>query len=103
MLVVAGEELEGLDVVAGDEALDLVEDGHGLERAEAWLEILSGEPYSVAIGLARLPAAGLAHVGAEAFAEGNQRAHVGAGLVGDADDHLQLRPDPAAVACLLYL
>ena len=36
-----------------------------------------------------------------AFAEGDERAHVGAHLVGDADDHLEVGADAGAVAGLV--
>ncbi len=53
------------------------------------------------VGLAGLRAAGLAHVGAETFAEGNERLDVGAHLVGDADDHLEVGADTGAVTGLV--
>ncbi len=53
VLVVAGEQLQAEQlVVAGDEALDLVEDGDGVEGAEARLEVVGGEPDGVAVGFA---------------------------------------------------
>ena len=55
----------------------------------------------MAVGLAGLRAAGLAHVGAEAFAEGDERFEVVAHLVGDADDHLEVGADAGAVGGLL--
>ena len=104
MLVVAGEELQAHEVVvAGDEALDLVEDGGGVEGAEARLEVVGGEPDGVAVGLAGLRAAGLAHVGAGPavrLAEGDELANVRAHLVGDADDHLEVGADAGAVGGL---
>ncbi len=98
VLVVAGEKLEAQKVVAGDEALDLVENREGIEGAELWFEIVGGEPDGVTVGLAGLRAAGLAHVGAGAFAEGDEGVHVGAHLVGDADDHLEVGADAGAVS-----
>ena len=65
--------------------------------------MLRGEPDGVAVGLAGLRAAGLAHVGAKAFAEGDERADVGAHLVGDADDHLEVGADAGAVGGLFHL
>src|SRR6185437_13389007 len=62
VLVVAGEQLEARKRVAGDEALDLVQNGHGIEGAEAWLKVVGGEPDGVAVGFAGLRAAGLAHI-----------------------------------------
>jgi len=49
------------------------------------------------VGLAGLCAAGLAHVGAEAFAEGNEGLDVGAHFVSDADDHLEVGANTGAV------
>ncbi len=44
-----------------------------------------------------LCAAGLAHVGAGSFSEGDELLHVRAHLVGDADDHLKVGADAGAV------
>ena len=90
VLVVAAEKLETQQIVAGHEALNLVEDCKRIERAQLRLEVVGGEPDGVTVGLAGLRAAALAHVGAEAFAEGNERAHVRAHLVGDPHDHLEV-------------
>src|SRR5229473_1210377 len=62
VLVVAAEELEAEQVVAGDEALNLIEDSPGIEGAQLGLEIVSGEPDCVTICFAGLCASGLAHV-----------------------------------------
>ena len=101
VLVVAAEKLQAKQIVAGDEALDLVEDREGIEGAELGLEVVGGEPDGVTVGLAGLRAAGLAHVGAEAFAEGDECLHIRAHLVGDADDHLEVGADAGAVARLV--
>ena len=101
VLVVAGQKLEAQQVVAGDEALDLVEDGEGIEGAELGLQVVGGEPDSVAVGLAGLRAAGLAHVGAEApLPKGTSCLNVRAHLVGEADDHLEVGADAGAVCGL---
>ena len=92
------EQLEAEEIVAGDEALDLVEDGAGIEGAELGLEVVRGQPDGVAVGFAGLRASGLAHVGADAFAEGNELCDVCAHPVGDADDHLEVGADAGAVA-----
>ena len=103
VLVVAGEELEAEKlVVAGDQALDFVEDGVGVEGREARLEVVGGEPDGVTVSLAGLSAAGLAHVSKLtscpcALAEGHEIAHVRAHLVGNADDHLEVGADAGAV------
>ena len=67
MLVVAAEKLQAKQVVAGNETLDLVEDGPGIEGGELGLEVVGGEPDGVTVGLAGLRAAALAEVGAETF------------------------------------
>ena len=104
MLVVAGKELEAEEVlVAGDEALDLVEDGEGVEGAGTRLEIIGGEPNGMAVGLAGLGAAGLAEVSAGGSAEGDEGGDVGAHLVGKTDDHLEVGADARAVGGLVDL
>ncbi len=103
MLVVAAEQLQPEKVVAGDEALNLVKDGPGIEGGELRLEIVGGKPYRVTISLAGLRATALTHVGAKALAEGNERLYVGTHLVGDADDHLEVGADAGAVTSLGYL
>ena len=101
MLIVAAEKLKAQQVVAGDEALNLVENCERIERAELRFEVVGGEPDGVTVGLAGLCATGLAHVGANAFAEGHECANVRAHLVGDADDHLEVSADAGAVAGLV--
>jgi hypothetical protein len=97
-LIVAAEELEAEElVVAGDEALDLVEDGEGIEGAGFGLHVVGGHPHAVAIGFAGLRAAGLAEVGAEAFAEGDEGFDVVAHVAGETNDELEV----GAGACLV--
>jgi hypothetical protein len=108
VLCIPREQLQPKQTVAGDEALNLVEDRGGIEGAQARFEVVGGEPDGVAVGLAGLRATALAHVGAGAPgirgpAEGDELAHVCAHLVGDADDHLEVAADAGAVGCLLHL
>src|SRR5665213_1457174 len=97
VLVVTGEQLQARERVAGNESLDLVENGHGIEGAEARLKVVRGEPDGMAVGLAGLRAAGLAHISAKAGAEGNERADIRADFVGEADDHLEVGAHAGAV------
>src|SRR5438309_117334 len=73
VLVVAAEKLEAQQVIARNEALNLIENSERVERTEFRLEIVRLQPHGVAIGFAGLCAAGLAHVGTQALAKRNQR------------------------------
>jgi hypothetical protein len=106
MLVVAREQLQRSQVYSRGPAADLVENGERIEGAEARLEVVGGQPDGVAVGLAGLRAAGLAHVGAPRYfrrAKGDQLAHIRAHLVGDAHDHLEVGAHAGAVGGLLHL
>ena len=63
MLIVAAEQLQAEQVVAGHEPLNFIENGEGIKGRQLGFEIVGGEPDGVTIRLARLCAAGLAHVG----------------------------------------
>ena len=55
MLIVAAEELEAEEfVIAGDDALDFVEDGEGVEGRELGFKVVGGEPDGVAVGFSGL-------------------------------------------------
>ena len=68
--VVAAEEIEAVELVAGNEALDLVEDSERIEGAEARLKAVGGEPDGVTVGFPGLCAAGLAEVAEDAGENG---------------------------------
>ena len=90
-------------VVAGHQPLNLVEDRERIERAEPGLEIVGGQPDGVAVGLAGLRAARLAHVGANAAVpNGTSVLHIRAHLVGDADDQLEVGAHAGPVGGLLH-
>ena len=65
-------------------------------------EVVGGEPDGVAVGFAGLRAAALAHVGAETFAERNERLMSCADLVGEADDQFEVGADARFVGGLCY-
>ena len=64
--VVAGEEIDTIEGVAGNEAGDFIQHGERIEGAEFGLEAVGLEPDGVAVGLAGLRAARLAEIGGDA-------------------------------------
>ena len=55
--------------------------------------MVGGEPDGVLVGLAGLRPTGLAHVGVNSSAIGDQRAGIDSGTVGEPDDQLKVGAD----------
>src|SRR5579863_7326560 len=79
MDVVAREEIQAVELICRHEALNLIQYGKRIERAQLRLQSVGSEPDRMAVGFTGLRAAGLAEVAAHAaFAEGDKRLDVGA-------------------------
>src|ERR1700752_2469934 len=91
VLIVAGQQVDARDVVASYHTLDLVENGHRIERRHLRLKVMRLEPDGVAGGLPRLRAAALTHVRVRAAAEGNEAMNIKGHGIGDAHNHLEVR------------
>ena len=101
MDIVAAEEIEAVELVAGDEALNLVEQRERIEGAELRLEAVGREPDGVAVGFARSArrATGRDRP-VTPRAEGNQRFDVGAHAAGEANEDFEVGFDAGAVGGL---
>ncbi len=96
--VVAREKIDAIELVAGNEALDFVEDGERIEGAEFGFKAVGFKPDSVPVGLARLRAARLAKIASgAAFAKGNKRADVDAHGAGEPNENFEVGFDACAV------
>src|SRR5581483_7881663 len=94
MLIVAAQQLKAQQlVVAGHEALNLIEDGERIEGRKLRLEILRREPHGMPVGFARLRAAGLTDICAQpALSKWNECVNGMSHLVSEPDDQLEIRP-----------
>ena len=93
----AGQQVDTIEVIAGNNPLDFIEERIGIERTQLGLKIVRRQPDSMTVGFAGLHAARLSHVRAHAFAEWDQSVHILSHGVGDADDQLQIGANAGAV------
>ena len=101
MHVVAGEEIDAIKGVTGNEALDFVERSERIEGAEPGFEPVGLKPDGVTVGLAGLHAARLAEIaGGAAFSERNERANIDAHASSEPNDDFKVRFDACAIGCL---
>jgi hypothetical protein len=103
--VVASEEIDAVESVAGNETLDFVENGKRIEGAEFGLKAVGFKPDGVPIGFAGLRAAGLAEIGGGAtrisvLAKGDERADIDAHAAGETDEDFKVGFDAGAVGSL---
>src|SRR5437764_15329733 len=94
MLAVTRQKIRAHNVIRRNQTLNLVENGHGVERAQFRFEPLHLKPHGMSVDFARLRSARLSHVGACASAEWNQLANLEAHAVGDAYDHFEIALSP---------
>src|SRR5580700_10744869 len=102
VFVVAAEQAKPRDVVTRNQPLNFVQHGGGIVRAHLGFEIVLTEPYGMTVGLARLRASGLAHVGARtSTAERHQLVHVVSHGKGDTHNALEIVAYPGELAGFL--
>src|SRR6185437_7607982 len=99
--LVSGEQLQTRKVVAGNQALNFVQQRLRIEWTELRFQIMRRQPYHVPIGFAGLGSATLAHIGTYAFAEGNELANVSTHAVGDTNDEFEIAANARQIPSLL--
>ncbi len=102
VLVVAGQQVDPRNVVARNQALNLVQNGGRLEGTHLRLQTVGLEPNRMAVGFARLCPARLAHIGALAGSEWDQLADIKSHGFGDAHDHFKIALRVGDLARLLH-
>src|SRR5580692_2615695 len=99
--IVSAEEIDSVQCISRDEALNLIERRKRIERTKSRLHIVGGEPYRMAVGLAGLCTARLAQIRSDAAAaEGDESADIDAHGAGKAHDDLEVGFDAGAVCGL---
>src|SRR5258708_17315792 len=91
MLAISRQKVHAGYVIAWNQALNLIQNRHRIERAQPRLKSVRFEPDCMTICLARLSSAGLSHVRSLATAERDQLANIKSHGVGNADNHFEIR------------
>ena len=99
--IVAAKEVDPVHCIARNQPDNFVQYCNRIKGAELWFQIVGRKPYRVAIGLAGLRAARLAHVSRNAArSEWNKRFYIRAYRSGQPHQNLELRLHSRTVSCL---
>jgi hypothetical protein len=90
MFAVSCEQIGAGNIVAWNQTLNFVENGHRIKRAELGLKPMLFQPHGMAIGFTRLRAPRLAHVCPYAAAERDEFPHLESHGIGNANDHFEI-------------
>src|SRR5271168_5425131 len=102
MDIVAGQQLHARYLVAGDQALNLVENSERIEGAQPRFKVLRGQPDAMTVRLAGLRTPGLPHVRVDSATEGNQLLGVRTHAIGEPYYQFKIGANAGPVSRLLH-